>query len=79
MVASSLALRQQIENTGNRRGHSPVESDMKGYRDYRGVPVFGAWLWNANLDIGLAVEVDVAEALSNYFWTRTAIHENHIR
>jgi PAS domain S-box-containing protein len=73
MVASSLALRQQIENTGNRRGHSPVESDMKGYRDYRGVPVFGAWLWNTNLDIGLAVEVGVDEALSNYFRTRMMI------
>jgi polar amino acid transport system substrate-binding protein len=73
MVASSLAQRQQIGNTGNRRGHSPVESDMKGYRDYRGVPVFGAWLWNANLDIGLAVEVDADEALSNYFRNRMMI------
>ncbi|MEE4602315.1 MAG: response regulator, partial [Desulfobacteraceae bacterium] len=73
MVASSLALRQQIEKTGNPRGHSPVESDMKGYRDYRGIPVFGTWLWNANLDIGLAVEVDADEALSNYFRNRMMI------
>jgi len=73
MVASSLALRQQIEKTGNLGGHSPVESDMKGYRDYRGVTVFGAWLWNANLDIGLAVEVDADEALSNYFRNRMMI------
>ena len=73
MVARTLALRQQMEKTGIRQGHSPVESNIEGYRDYRGVPVFGAWLWNADLDIGLAVEVDVDEALSHYYRTRVTI------
>lgn len=36
--------------------------DLAGYRDYRGIPVVGAWTWNDALDIGIAVEVDVAEA-----------------
>ena len=42
------------------------------YRDYRGVPVFGAWLWNKTLGIGLATEIDVAEAMHNYFIIRYA-------
>ncbi|MGZ4972193.1 MAG: protein kinase domain-containing protein, partial [Limisphaerales bacterium] len=36
--------------------------DVKGYRDYRGVPVVGAWTWLANSDMGLITEVDEAEA-----------------
>ncbi|MDJ0789391.1 MAG: serine/threonine-protein kinase [Myxococcota bacterium] len=35
---------------------------VDGYRDYRGVPVVGAWTWVPELDIGLATELDVAEA-----------------
>lgn len=35
---------------------------VDGYNDYRGVPVIGAWNWVPELDIGLATEVDVAEA-----------------
>lgn len=32
------------------------------YNDYRGIPVVGAWTWIPELDIGLATEVDIAEA-----------------
>ncbi len=35
---------------------------VDGYNDYRGVPVVGAWAWVEELDIGLATELDVAEA-----------------
>lgn len=37
-------------------------SDMKGYRDYRGVPVIGAWIWDDDLGFGIASEIDIAEA-----------------
>ncbi|MBK6684986.1 MAG: universal stress protein [Deltaproteobacteria bacterium] len=37
--------------------------DLEGYRDYRGVPVVGAWQWLAEREMGVAVEVDRAEAL----------------
>ena len=37
--------------------------NVQGYRDYRGVPVVGAWLWNEYLGIGLATEIDFAEAM----------------
>ena len=48
--------------------------DAEGYRDYRGVPVVGAWSWLPKRDIGVAVEVDVAQAfrpltiLHRAFW-----------
>lgn len=36
--------------------------DVEGYSDYRGVPVVGAWKWLANYNIGVATEIDRAEA-----------------
>jgi polar amino acid transport system substrate-binding protein len=54
-------------------GHSKIEIDTKGYRDYRGVPVFGAWLWNTDMGLGLATEIDVAEALSSYRQIRRTV------
>jgi len=36
--------------------------NLKGYNDYRGVPVVGAWQWNAREGYGLAVEMDVEDA-----------------
>jgi eukaryotic-like serine/threonine-protein kinase len=36
--------------------------DVDGYRDYRGVPVVGAWRWLETQGIGVANEVDAAEA-----------------
>jgi hypothetical protein len=36
--------------------------DIDGYRDYRGVPVVGAWEWFPDLEFGVTHEVDVAEA-----------------
>ncbi|WP_286983919.1 PAS domain-containing protein [Haliea sp.] len=40
--------------------------DTAGYRDYRGVPVMGAWAWSSLLDLGVATEIDVAEVLQQY-------------
>jgi hypothetical protein len=36
--------------------------DVVGYRDYRGVPVVGAWTWLDEYNLGLATELDVSEA-----------------
>lgn len=38
-------------------GHDGV--DTFGYRDYRGVPVIGAWRWLAGLEVGIAAEMDL--------------------
>lgn len=37
--------------------------NLSGYRDYRGVPVVGAWVWDERLSIGLTAEVDVEESM----------------
>jgi polar amino acid transport system substrate-binding protein len=47
--------------------------NVTGYRDYRGVPAYGAWLWDDRLGVGLATEIDEADALSPYYATRTVI------
>ncbi|MDH3884622.1 MAG: PAS domain S-box protein [Desulfobacterales bacterium] len=47
--------------------------NLEGYRDYRGVPVYGTWLWDDKLGIGLATEIDQADALGSYLTTRTVI------
>ena len=48
-------------------------SNMQGYRDYRGVPVYGAWLWDDKLGIGLATEINVDESMQTYNAMRTTI------
>lgn len=47
--------------------------NTEGYRDYRGVPVFGAWLWDHDLGFGLTTEIDMADALQPYYSTRRVI------
>jgi len=50
------------------KGQSGV--DLQGYRDYRGVPVVGAWLWDGQLSMGLATEMDFSEAFASYYRVR---------
>ncbi len=58
-------------------GNSNV--DVEGYRDYRGVPVVGAWTWLPKYEIGVVTEVDVAQAfhplviLQRVFWSLHAL------
>ena len=40
--------------------------NIEGYADYRGVKVFGAWIWFNELQIGFATEIDTSEALLPY-------------
>jgi hypothetical protein len=41
-------------------GNSGV--DVSGYRDYRGVPVVGAWTWVPEYEFGVVTEIATAEA-----------------
>jgi hypothetical protein len=41
-------------------GHAGFNVD--GYRDYRGVPVVGAWQWLPEFDFGLTTQLDASEA-----------------
>ncbi len=40
-------------------------SNFDGYNDYRGVPVIGAWRWNADYGFGVSTEMDVSEAYAS--------------
>jgi PAS domain S-box-containing protein len=73
MTSRAIQLKRDMERSGKRNGHSRIEVDKEGYRDYRGVPVFGAWLWNADLQMGLATEVDVEEALASHIGIRQMV------
>ncbi|WP_179957783.1 PAS domain S-box protein [Exilibacterium tricleocarpae] len=46
------------------QGGSDVNT--RGYRDYRGVNVIGAWLWDDELNFGLATEIDYDNAYLIY-------------
>jgi PAS domain S-box-containing protein len=47
--------------------------NLVGYRDYRGVPVVGAWIWDAKLGLGFVSEMDVDEAYQDYNATRKLV------
>jgi len=36
--------------------------DLEGYRNYRGVPVVGAWMWDERFGFGIATEIEYTEA-----------------
>jgi len=48
-------------------------SDAEGYRDFRGVRVLGAWLWDDRLGIGFAAEIDEEEALAPFHLLRQVL------
>jgi diguanylate cyclase (GGDEF)-like protein len=47
---------------------------LESYRDYRGVEVFGVWLWDKVLDVGIATEIDATEALLPHDKTKRIIY-----
>ncbi|MGL1892605.1 MAG: GGDEF domain-containing protein [Spirochaetaceae bacterium] len=49
------------------------EVNIEGYNDYRGVPVYGAWLWDENLGIGITTEIDIDEAMKPYQVTKKVL------
>ncbi|MDH3976551.1 MAG: ATP-binding protein [Deltaproteobacteria bacterium] len=48
-------------------------SDMAGYRDYRGVPVVGVWLWDERYYLGMTTEIDMADAFHSYHIIRNVL------
>jgi len=66
MAADAFRMKSTMEKNNDLASQSDLVTDLNGYRDYRGVPVYGAWLWQKNLGLGLTVEIDESEALSTY-------------
>ncbi len=53
--------------------HKKNGINLSGYRDYRGIPVLGAWEWNNKYNMGIAVEIDKQEALNTYYLIRNIL------
>ncbi len=53
------------------RGKSGL--NVQGYRDYRGIRVYGTWLWDQKLYFWLATEIAESEALSPFYTARAVI------
>ena len=73
MAQGIIQLRQEMEghnsedlDHGHDDGHSRLVVDVEGYRDYRGVPVMGAWHWDDHLGLGITTEIEVDEAMKDY-------------
>lgn len=55
-----------LDSDGSKK-YNMFFSDIEGYRDYRGVNVFGAWIWYKKYGIGLTTEIDEEEALKDFY------------
>tara|TARA_R110002124_G_scaffold64985_2_gene177325 strand:+ start:133998 stop:135806 length:1809 start_codon:yes stop_codon:yes gene_type:complete len=40
--------------------------NVTGYRGYRGVEVIGAWRWNEDANVGVALEIDTDDIMASY-------------
>jgi signal transduction histidine kinase len=61
-----LPLTVMAHDSINGKGSShKINKNLKGYRDYRGVPVVGAWIWDEHFSIGITTEIDKDEAFEN--------------
>lgn len=59
---SKLPLTLMAADAIGSESRGDVNLDVDGYRDYRGVLVIGGWRWLPKYGIGVATEVDVAQA-----------------
>jgi len=58
--------RQPLTRMAQRAITGESGSDLRGYRDYRGVPVVGAWIWDNDFRFGITTEVDVEEVYTSF-------------
>ncbi|MBF0621229.1 MAG: transporter substrate-binding domain-containing protein [Magnetococcales bacterium] len=70
MAQDIFRIAEEMAQQEHGRLHSDMVVDMTGYRDYRGTQVFGAWMWEPHLGLGIATEIDVEEALGGYYSVR---------
>jgi serine/threonine protein kinase len=77
MAAGERPAKRRADQPLTRMARAAVQGhdghDVEGYRDYRGVPVVGAWQWLDEYDIGVATEVDVHEAFAPAYILRRAL------
>lgn len=55
-----------IQSVTSAVSHNSGEN-LKGYHNYRGIPVIGTWLWDEQLGMGISTEIEVDEAYAALF------------
>ncbi len=50
------------------QGRSRIHTDVLGYKNDQGIEVYGAWLWDFNLGMGLVSEIEKGEAILSHRW-----------
>jgi two-component system sensor histidine kinase/response regulator len=61
-MANQLVNNARSDNISLITDHK-IASNVLGYNDYRGVTVYGAWLWNNQYGFGIATEINADEAM----------------
>ncbi len=61
-----ISQNRALKDSEGGHSHSEIIVDVEGYRDYRGVPVFGAWAWDNLLGLGVGTKIDVDEVLGGF-------------
>jgi PAS domain S-box-containing protein len=72
-LMAASAIRMADSREGVLTHEQTVLHNTDGYRDYRGVPVFGAWTWHDGMGMGVASEIDVDEALATFYSIRNTV------
>ena len=62
-----------LSKKGFGKYHSKLVSNIEGYSDYRGVPVFGVGVWDFRLGLGITSQIDVEEALASFYRSKTSL------
>jgi polar amino acid transport system substrate-binding protein len=71
-VARAIQLGTEPGERTSRSGESAIETDISGYMNYRGATVYGAWLWNRDIGLGVAAEMEAGEALQDFEFIRAS-------
>ena len=71
-VAASMVKTANNVNKDDSNGENEfiINSDFAGHRGYRGIPVFSVWQWDNYLGLGMVSEINVSEALADYYRLR---------
>jgi two-component system, sensor histidine kinase and response regulator len=73
LAGSVLEINNVLITPVQEGSNSIVKIEKNEYRDYRGVPVYGAGLWSQDLGLGIIAEIDVSEALRIFYSLRITV------
>ncbi|ABK45653.1 hypothetical protein Mmc1_3163 [Magnetococcus marinus MC-1] len=66
MATHMRALAQSQGDAGSTKKPSEIFIDTEGYQNYRGKPVYGAWIWKPQFGMGIATEIERDEMLQDH-------------